>query len=80
MKMLDGMVTFLGWQYGQDPIMGFSGARREYLSGFQKRKKERRKTVVDRKVREEREKKKEFQKQVRWFLKILLKVCIIVKP
>ena len=38
-------------------------ARREYLSGFQKRKKERRKTVVDRKVREEREKKKEFQKQ-----------------
>ncbi|KAL5473453.1 hypothetical protein EMCRGX_G027938 [Ephydatia muelleri] len=38
-------------------------ARREYLSGFQKRKKERRKTVVDKKVREQREKKKEFQKQ-----------------
>lgn len=51
---------------------GFSGTRSEYLSGFQKRKKERRKTVVDKKVREQREKKKEFQKQVRWYSNVEL--------
>lgn len=38
-------------------------ARREYLSGFRKRKKERRKTVMDKKLREEKEKMKEFRKQ-----------------
>ena len=42
----------------------FGDAHSEYLSGFQKRKKERKKSLIDKRVLEEKEKKKELRKQV----------------